>query len=225
MIALILLVAILAGTAVYMGIRRSSSSESKAVPSDPGPSDPGSHPGSALGGQVTFDAAVVAPPAVDAAVAAMADASEPVAAMADASEPVAVDAGTPAASDAGTSAEEKAAQAKALLKEADDAIQEAAFEKALRAAEASIALKRQPKAYVTKAKALQRMNRIDEALAALASAEAMAPKYASVFEARGRILWALQRKEEARVQFELFLELEPTGPRATQIQKFLDEPR
>jgi hypothetical protein len=35
----------------------------------------------------------------------------------------------------------------------------------------------------------------------------------------------VRRREEARQQFELFLEIEPDGARAKQIQKLLDEPR
>ena len=93
-----------------------------------------------------------------------------------------------------------------------------------RAADGSIALKKSPRAYLARAKALQRLERVDEALAAVAAAEQMAPRYPSVYELRGRILWGVRRKEEARAQFELFLKVEPTGARADQVRKLLAEP-
>jgi tetratricopeptide (TPR) repeat protein len=144
-----------------------------------------------------------------------------------------VDAGpAPAAVDAGASvdaapsgSEDRTTQASSLLEKANDAIQEGDFERALRAADASLAVKKLPKAYLARAKALQRLDRIDEALAAIAAAEKLAPRSPNVFELRGRILWAARRKEEARQQFELFLEVEPDGPRAAQIKRFLEEPR
>jgi Flp pilus assembly protein TadD len=78
--------------------------------------------------------------------------------------------------------------------------------------------------FLVRARALQRLERVDEALAALDSAERLAPKYPSVFELRGRILWAVRRRDEARQQFEQFLQLEPTGARAAQIRKLIEEP-
>jgi tetratricopeptide (TPR) repeat protein len=122
-------------------------------------------------------------------------------------------------------AQDKAAQAKTLIDQANDAIAEGAFDRALRAADSSIAIKKSPRAYLARAKALQRIDRVDEALGAIDAAEKLAPKYASVFELRGHILWAVRRRDEARVQFQKFLELESTGPRADKIQKLLAEPR
>jgi Tfp pilus assembly protein PilF len=133
----------------------------------------------------------------------------------------AVDAGT--AVDAATAnPEEKATE---LLAQATDALQLNDFARAQRLADASLAAKKSPKAYLVKARALHRQDKIDDALAALAAAEKMTPRSANVYELRGRILWAVGRKEEARQQFELFLEVEATGPRAAQIQRFLTEPR
>ena len=179
--ALIVLAALLAGTAVYLRIRRASPVEQPVATAD----------------AAVIDGGAVAPaPPPDGAV------SGPVATP-DAA-PVSVDAaGAPAvdaAIDAAASTEDRAAQAKALLDQANDAIQEGAFDRALSAADSSLALRKTPRAYLARAKALQRLDRIDDALAAIAAAEQMAPKYASVFELRGRILWAARRKDEARMR-------------------------
>jgi tetratricopeptide (TPR) repeat protein len=125
----------------------------------------------------------------------------------------------------GATDDDKDARARALLAQANDAIAEGAFERALRAADASLAIKKATRAYLVRAKALQRLDRVDDALAALNAAEQRSPRDANVYELRGRILWAVRRKDEARRQFELFLEREPEGPRAAQIRKLLAEPR
>ena len=107
---------------------------------------------------------------------------------------------------------------------ANEALTESAVERALRLADLSLAQRRTTAAYLVRAKALQRLNRVDEALAALDLAEQLTPRDASVFELRGRILWAVRRRVEARKEYERFLKLEPTGPRAQQVQKQLAEP-
>ena len=163
---------------------------------------------------VVVDAAPVvvdaAPVAVDAAVAADAG----IIATADAaSAPATVDAGI-----------DPAAQAKQLMEQAHEAIQEGDFEQALALANSSLKLRRTARAYIVRAQALQRLDRIDDALASIDSAEELAPSYASVFEARGSILWAAGRWDQARVAYERFLELEPDSARAIQIQRRLAEP-
>jgi CheY-like chemotaxis protein len=135
------------------------------------------------------------------------------------------DGGAPAPAGARGAAPDRAAQAKALVEEATDAINEGAFDRALRAADGALALRKTARAHLVRARALQRLDRVQEALAACKAAELLAPQYASVYELRGRILWAARRKEEARQQFELFLELEPEGPRAAQVLRLLAEPR
>jgi tetratricopeptide (TPR) repeat protein len=166
----------------------------------------------------------MAPVPPDAAVDAALDAAVDAAPMAPASG----DEPPGAGSDSGAAeptAEDKASQARALLRRSDEALAEGAFERALETADASIALRKTARGYLARAKALQRLERVDAALAAIDAAQKIAPRYASVFELRGRILWAVRRREEARQQFELFLEIEPDGARAKQIQKLLDEPR
>jgi tetratricopeptide (TPR) repeat protein len=207
-VVLVVLVAVLAAAAVYLRLRRSA---------------PAGDPGPALRDAAVTD--VVAPVAPDAAAIEPATADAGVPAMAaDAGAPaVARDAGRKAGS-AAAPAEDKAAQAKKLLAQANEAISEGEFERALRAADGSLALRKTPRAYLARARALQRLDRVDDALAAVAAAERLAPKYATVYELRGRILWAVRRKDEAREQFARFLELEPEGARAQQIRKLLGEP-
>jgi tetratricopeptide (TPR) repeat protein len=207
---LIVATAALAAAAVYLRLRRTP----EATPPVATMSDAG-----------VADASVTAPLTPDALVIAPVDAGVPVGVV-DASVPV--DAGAP--SDAAPTRpgpspeEEKSAQAKSLLDRATEAISEGAFDRALRSADQSLALRKTWRAYLTRAKALQRLERVDEALAAIDAAEKLAPRNANVFELRGRILWAVRRKDEARRQFERFLQLEPTGGRAQQIQKLLAEP-
>jgi DNA-binding response OmpR family regulator len=219
--ALIVLVGLLAGAAVYLRLRRPAPVvEPVAAGIDAG---------------VTADAAALAPvPPVTPDAAALApvppvapDADTAAAPAADAAA-AAGDGAEPPAAGAGSSerpAEDRSSQARALLRRSDEALAEGAFQRALETADASIALRKTARAYLARARALQRLDRVDEALAAIDAAQKIAPRYASVFELRGRILWAVRRREEARQQFELFLELEPEGQRAQQLKKLLAEPR
>jgi Flp pilus assembly protein TadD len=115
-------------------------------------------------------------------------------------------------------------QAKALMDQANDALQEGDFEKALELAEQSLKLRKTARTYLVRAQALQRLDRVEEALASVDAAQTAAPRYASVYELRGRILWAARRKEEARSAYMKFLELEPNTPRAAQVRALLDTP-
>ncbi|MBX3154583.1 MAG: DUF4388 domain-containing protein [Deltaproteobacteria bacterium] len=121
--------------------------------------------------------------------------------------------------------EDKAAKAKQLLDRANDALAEGDAARALEHVNGALALRQTARAYLVQAQALQRLDRVDDALRSIVSAEKIAPTYSTVFELRGRILWAARRKEEARAEFAKFLRLEPSGPRAAQIQRLVDEPR
>lgn len=161
------------------------------------------------------DASVDAPPpSVDAAVAAVVvDAG-----VADAPR---IDAGAPPV-DAGVDPNQ---QAKILMQQAHEANQEGEFEKAVALANSSLKLRRTARAYIVRAQALQRLDRIEDALDSIDSAEELAPDYASVFEARGSILWAAGRYAAARRVYERFLELEPDSARANQVRKKIAEPQ
>ena len=247
-VGLIALAALLAGVAVFLWIRKTQHHVVATTPSDAEldgstliAEAPDASRGPATGpdaAEQTIDARVeppsdaAVPVAVDAGVPVAVDAGAPlpdarIAALADAALPsppdarAATDAGGAPGPDAGG---DPAAQARALMEQAHDANQEGDFEKALAFANSSIKLRRTARAYIVRAQALQRLDRIDEALVSLDSAEEVAPAYAAVFETRGSILWAAGRWDEARAAYARFLEIEPDSARAQQIKRRLDEP-
>lgn len=117
-------------------------------------------------------------------------------------------------------------QATALRKQATAALAEGDAEKALKLAEASLKLRRTARAHLTQATALQRLDRIDEAIEATHAAERISPDFTLVYDLRGRILWSARRFDEARVAFEQFLALEsPTSKRAAEVRRLLDRPQ
>ena len=108
-----------------------------------------------------------------------------------------------------------------LLAKAKAALDEGDAEGALRFAVESIQDKPTGKAYVTKADALRRLARTDEALTAIGSALRMANDFAPAWEMKGRILWGAKRTAEATAAFERFLQLEPNGERSDGIRALL----
>jgi CheY-like chemotaxis protein len=227
--ALIVLAAILAAIAVFLWVKKSRSS-SRVVVAD------ASYDAELVAVGETPDAAVEdAPPELveidapfvwgdasvdsapaDAAVAAVTDAAVP---PRDAA-PVRIDAGV--AVDAGVDPNQ---QARVLMQQAHEANQEGDFAKALALSNSSLKLRRTARAYIVRAQALQRLERIEDALDSIDSAEELAPDYASVYEARGSILWAAGRYAAARRVYERFLELEPDSARANQVRKKIAEPQ
>ncbi|MEO8704790.1 MAG: DUF4388 domain-containing protein [Kofleriaceae bacterium] len=116
-------------------------------------------------------------------------------------------------------------QAKLLMEQASDALADSDYNKALKLADQSLKLRRTARTYVLKARALQRLDRVDESLKALVEAEVAFPSFASAIEWRARILWAAGRKDEAREQMHRYLELAPTGETAKQFERWLGDPR
>jgi tetratricopeptide (TPR) repeat protein len=108
-----------------------------------------------------------------------------------------------------------------LLAKAKAALDEGDAEGALRFAVASIEDRATGKGYVTKADALRRLARTEEALTAITSALRMANDFAPAWEMKGRILWGAKRTGEATAAFERFLQLEPNGERADGIRALL----
>ncbi|MBL0218462.1 MAG: DUF4388 domain-containing protein [Myxococcales bacterium] len=235
-IALIIVAALLAGIAVFLWVKKSRGHREVAGIDDAGQPVPfdaatlvavgpdAATPEAAIP-EAPLDAAVVEPidatatEPIDAAVAAPIDAAEsrPI----DAAVPGAVDAGSAPTGDAGV---DPTQQAKIMMQQAHEANQEGDFEKALALANSSLKLRRTARAYIVRAQALQRLDRIEDALESIDSAEEVAPDYASVFEARGSILWAAGRWDLARAAYERFLEIEPDSARANQIKRRLAEP-
>ena len=108
-----------------------------------------------------------------------------------------------------------------LLAKAKAALDEGDAQSALRFAMESIQDKATSKAYITKADALRRLARTEEALTAITSALRMANDFAPAWEMKGRILWGAKRTGEATAAFERFLQLEPDGERADGVRALL----
>ena len=243
-IVAIVLAALLAGTAVFLRMRRNE-------PSTP----PSTGSGSSVAAVVPADAGTVAadarpaPAPVDAVQAALPENGSGAGSGSGSGSSAGAGSGSSSGPGSGSSAgpdsgsgsgragsgandgrgsgagDDKGAQARGLVRQAEDALAEGAYDRALRTADSSLALRKSTRAFIARAKALQRLDRVPEALAALTQAEQLSPRSAAIYELRGRILWAVRRREEARQQFELFLEVEPEGARAAQIKKLLAEPR
>ena len=234
--ALIVLAAILAGVAVFLWVKKSRRPNQVAVgdarhdamqvaigetpdaraPDDVAPVLVDSDART----RVSSDAAL--PPPADAAMVSI-DASTAIDAGGSPRDAAAVrlDAGIITA-DAGVDPNQ---QAKLLMQQANEANQEGDFDKALALANSSLKIRRTARAYLVRAQALQRLDRIEDALDSIDSAEELAPDYPSVFEARGSILWAAGRYAAARRVYERFLELEPDSARANQVRKKIAEPQ
>ncbi|HEY5922968.1 MAG TPA: tetratricopeptide repeat protein, partial [Kofleriaceae bacterium] len=98
-------------------------------------------------------------------------------------------------------------------------------EQALQLLEESLKLRKTARSYLERARALQRLNRVDEAVTAVDEAIKMNSKYAPAYEQKGMILWSAGRYPEARPVFEKYLELDPNGRKAGMIRSMLDEPK
>lgn len=210
-IALIILAALLAGLAVFLWLRRDKDTRVATPP-----------PG---------DAAMIVMTPIDAA-GAGADATagtmgvDAHVALVDAGPPVVVDAPARVAlADASPvdAAPDRNARARALYKEAEEALDEGAFARALELADASLELRHSARGYLVRAQALHRLGQVDEAIAATRAAEKLAPSYATVFEIRGNILWAQRRWDDAHDAYNAFLGLEQDTARADRIRQRLDE--
>jgi len=140
--------------------------------------------------------------------------------------PRGADAG-PRGADAGSASAgvDKVTEAKTLYDKAHDALEEGNFTRAFELAESSLKLRKTARTYLLRAQADQRLERVDAALASVDAAAAIAPEYGAVWEMRGRILWAVRRRDEARAAFEKFLELEPDSPKAAYVRRLMNEPR
>ncbi len=232
-IALIALAVLLAGVAMYLWLRRPGTHKQLVVAGDAAQdqisSSPASFPDAAAAAErvpvVAGDAGV---PVVagDAGVPVVAgDADVPVVAG-DAGVPVvAGDAGVPVVAGDASTVSADVAQAKVLSEQAHDAIQEGDFDRALTLANASLKLRKTARTFLVRAQALQRLDRVDEALDSVDSAAKVAPDYAAVWELRGNILWAARRRAEALEAYDKFLQIEPDGPRAAQVKRRINAPR
>lgn len=118
---------------------------------------------------------------------------------------------------------DKAKEARDLYNKGHTALEDGDPETALELLDKSLAVKRSQRAYLEKARALQRMSKIDEAIEAIDSAMKMGESYAPAWEQKGMLLWSAQRYNEARPVLKHYLELDPSGKKADTIRSMLDE--
>jgi Flp pilus assembly protein TadD len=112
-----------------------------------------------------------------------------------------------------------------LFDKATASFEAADYPRAFAQADASLKLRKTARTYLLRAQAEHRLDRVEAALASIAAAAQIAPEFGTVWELRGRILWAARRRDEARVAFEKFLVLEPNSPKAPSIRRLINEPR
>jgi len=112
-----------------------------------------------------------------------------------------------------------------LSDKAHDALEAGNAARAVELADASLRLRKTARTYLVRAQAEQRLGHVDPALASVDAAARIAPDFPMTWELRGRILWAAQRREDARASFEKFLALEPDSAKAASVRRLLNEPR
>ena len=159
---------------------------------------------------------------IDAAVVAMAPDAATVARPDAAARPIDAAAGSGTGSGDAT---DRVKQAREFLEKAHEALDDGDPDQALQLADKSIALRSTARAYLERAKALQRLDRIDDALASVDKASEIVSNYAPAYEQRGMILWSARRYDEARQALTKYLELDPNGRDADTVKKLLEEPR
>ncbi len=222
-IAKILIVAsaVLVGATVFSYCHKKSKQSTPVVE--------GSGSGSSVEAVVTPPPADAAEPVgfgIDAAVVAVAQDAATVA-RPDAAPVKPLDAAVAATgSGAGSGdATDRVKQARELLEKAQAALEDGDPDQALQLAEKSIALRSTARAYLERAKALQRLDRIDDALASVDKALEIVSNYGPAYYQRGMILWSARRYDEARQALTKYLDLDPNGRDADTVKKLLEEPR
>jgi hypothetical protein len=130
------------------------------------------------------------------------------------------------AGDAGTvDASDRVKQARELLEKAQTALEDGDPQQAVDLADQSLQLRKTARTYLERAKALQRLNRVDDALASVDEAMTIVSNYAPAYYQRGMILWSARRYDDARQALAKYLELDPNGRDAETVKKLLQEPR
>jgi DNA-binding response OmpR family regulator len=162
---------------------------------------------------------------IDAAVAVAVDARAATVAKVDAAPAPKPDAAAATPATGSGDATDHVKQARDLLEQAQAALEDGDPEEALQLVDRSIMLRQTAKAYLQRAKTLQRLNRIDAALESVDDALKIVSNYAPAYEQRGMILWSAKRYDEARKALLKYLEIAPDGGDAEMVKKLLEEPR
>jgi len=71
---------------------------------------------------------------------------------------------------------------------------------------------------------LERLDHVDEALAALDEATQLAPTYPLGWHRKGMLLWSARRREEAKTALDEYLRLAPDAKDAATVRQMLGEP-
>ncbi len=204
-IALLVLAGILGLVAVYLYVTRPHRSHHRTR--DAGIAGPIVTP--------IADANTLPPPIEDAAEApVVADA-----ASVDAAAPPPVDAAPVAPRpDAAAPIDDPMKQAKALYDQAVHELEESNFDTALELVDRSLALRRTARSYLLRARALERLGHVDQALDALTHAEKTFP-IPAIYEMRARIYKAAGRNAEARDAIMKYLDMVPDRGRTVKLFK------
>ncbi len=141
-------------------------------------------------------------------------------AMVDAGAPVVIPSGSGTSAGSG----DRVSEARILLEQAHAALEDGDPAKALDLTNQSLELRKTSRTYLERARALQRLGQIDEALKSVDESMTIVNDFAPAWEQRGMILWAARRQAEARPALEKYLALDPDGKDAPEIRKMLGQP-
>jgi len=218
---LVVIASLMAGMAVYLAVHKYRHRATVAVREDAGEIQMN---------LIDAEAMALAPPQPDAAIAVAPpiDAAVRVAAI-DAGAPpdaavrvAAIDAGVRTGSaDAGV---DRNKEATLLKDQAVAALEDGDPDRALDLANQSLKLRRTAHAELVKARALQRLGKIDDAIEAATSARDLAPGYYMTHHELGMILMSARRNAEARPELEKYLELAPNDRDAATVRQLLAAP-
>ena len=124
--------------------------------------------------------------------------------------------------DAGVAVPDRNKQAGLLKDLSNAALEEGDAAKALELSNQSIKLRRTAQAFLTRGRALERLNHLDQALAAFDQALELAPTFPQTWQAKGMALWSARRRDEARTALEQYLKLAPGATDAPSVRQMLD---
>ncbi len=121
------------------------------------------------------------------------------------------------------SAADRAKQAHELLDKSRDAFERADYANALALADQSLALRRTARTYLERARALDKLGKLVDALASIDEAMKIVKDYPPAWALRGKMLHDAHRNDEAVPALRRYLELDPNGKDAKEVRELLGE--
>jgi CheY-like chemotaxis protein len=121
-------------------------------------------------------------------------------------------------------AADKAKQAHDLLDKSRDAFNQHDYQTALALAEQSLALRKTARTFLERARALDKLGRLTEALASIDESMKIVKDYPPAWAMRGKMLHDAGRDDEAIPALRRYLELDPKGRDAKEVRAILHEP-